>query len=197
MALSQHDAHQRALDHWSLDGALELALGALLVGASLILFVHAEHPRPIWTVALVLWIMTGSWLARRWITAVKMKRAAGEGYVSFRRPGSRKVPELAMAVAVLVIAYTAYAGSPLVVTAVTGGLQCTALLLMVLRTHSRRIALVTLAAGMGWVQALFTVPVYPRNISMMLVVTGLAFLIIGVRARLERAYHPAPPPEHV
>jgi hypothetical protein len=176
-------AHRRAIDHWLRDGALELVFGVLLLGCAVLVSWQARQPGPAGGIALTMWVVFGTWLGRRWIARVKMRRSAREGYVSFRVPGDKRYPVVLVGLVLLVTASVAALGTPLAATLLTGGLLLGAMLVLWRSTRNRRLALMVLVTGLAWMQSLLRLDVYPRNVALMLGVVGLAFLIMAVRAK--------------
>ncbi|HET9371537.1 MAG TPA: hypothetical protein VFO19_14855 [Vicinamibacterales bacterium] len=178
-------ARHRALDHWFADGAVELALGMLLLGTAGVVVAQSWFPGSIAALLLVVWVVVGTWTARRWITAKKALQAGSGGYVSFGPPARRPIARLAVAAAVVAaVSMAALAQTAQAATASAGALLVGALLLMWIQTKRRRIGLVFVVGSLAWIQALLAADRYPLNIAMMLAVTGLALLIMALRARL-------------
>jgi hypothetical protein len=179
--LSRH----RALDHWFADGAVELALGLLLLGTSVVVLAQARFPGAPSALLLAGWVVGGTWIARRWIAATKETLVERKGYVSFAAAGRRAPSALAMAtVAVAAVSAAVLLGTPTAATASAGVVLVGALFAILIRTRRRRIGLVCVVAAVAWIQAMLVSDRYPLNIAMMLAVTGLALLIMALRARL-------------
>ena len=182
-------ARHRALDHWFADGAVEFALGLLLLGTAGIVVAQAWFPGPYTALLFVAWVGGGTWTARRWIAARKAAHAGSEGYVSFGRRARHPITALAIAAAAVVAVSLAGSGA-LASTALAGAVLVGALLVMLIQTRRRRLGLVLIVGLLAWIQALLAGDRYPLNIAMMLAATGLALLIMALRARLSRIERP-------